>query len=244
MTANRPDSGPAPDPRDDRVREEIAGLVAMADQTHRTAEDRALEVLRTAIDRGLFRTGERLPQDRLAALLGSSRMPVRAALRQLESEGYVTLEPHRGAAVRTITESEIRDLYEIRILVESFALRRAAMGADAADMESLHALAERIDAAEEDADRIGLMDEFYRRLYQTGNTPRVVALVMQLRSEVNRHPSVTGYRKETHRELLDALSMDDPDLSAAWLAAHLRRLARRAAEEGGDAEREPGTDDG
>jgi DNA-binding GntR family transcriptional regulator len=56
----------------------------------------------------------------------------------------------------------------------------------------------------------------------------VVALVMQLRSEVNRHGSTTPYRRETHRELLDALSMDDPDLAAAWLAAHLRRLARRA----------------
>ncbi len=72
------------------------------------------------------------------------------------------------------------------------------------------------------------MDEFYRRLYETGNTARVVALVMQLRSEVNRHGSAVAFRRETHRELLDALEMEDPDLAAAWLTAHLRKLAQRA----------------
>lgn len=234
MTSDRSPTDAAPDPleADDPFREAIAALVAVADETHRTAEDRALDVLRTAIDQGLFRPGERLPQDRLASLLGSSRMPVRAALRQLESEGYVTLEPHRGAVVRTLTESEIRDLFEIRILVESFALKRVAMGAEAADLKNLQALAERIDSAGEDQERIGLMDEFYRRLYRSGNTPRIVALVMQLRSEVNRYSPAPGYRKETHRELLDALSMEDPDLAAAWLAAHLRKLAKRAVRHG------------
>lgn len=209
----------------------IQPLVESAEDRYRTAEDRALYVLRSAIDRGLFRPGERLPQDRLASLIGLSRMPVRSALRQLESEGFVSLEPHRGAVVRSVTESEIRDLYEIRILVESFALKRVAMRADEEDLRRLDDIAKTIDSAPTDEERASLMDEFYRRLYQTGNTARIVALVMQLRSEVNRHGASTPYRKETHRELLDALSMEDPDLAAAWLAAHLRKLAKRAVGE-------------
>lgn len=209
----------------------IQPLVESAEDRYRTAEDRAFYVLRSAIDRGLFRPGERLPQDRLASLIGSSRMPVRSALRQLESEGFVSLEPHRGAVVRSVTESEIRDLYEIRILVESFALKRVAMRAEDEDLRRLDDIAKTIDSAPTDEERTSLMDEFYRRLYQTGNTARIVALVMQLRSEVNRHGASTPYRKETHRELLDALSMDDPDLAAAWLAAHLRKLAKRAVGE-------------
>lgn len=213
------------------LRQAIQPLVESAEERYRTAEDRAFYVLRAAIDRGLFRPGERLPQDRLAALIGSSRMPVRSALRQLESEGFVSLEPHRGAVVRSVTESEIRDLYEIRILVESFALKRVAMRAEDEDLRRLDDIAKTIDSAVSDEERASLMDEFYRRLYQTGNTARIVALVMQLRSEVNRHGASTPYRKETHRELLDALSMDDPDLAAAWLAAHLRKLARRAVGE-------------
>lgn len=208
--------------------EDLAPLIAAAEQRYQTAEARALDVLRTAIERCLFQPGERLPQDHLASLLGLSRMPVRSALRQLEAEGFVNLEPHRGAVVRVVTPSEIQDLYEIRILVESFALRRVAMQASSEDLRSLEALAERIDAAAGEK-RAALMNEFYRRLYQTGNSARVVALVMQLRSEVNRSSTGTSDHTATHRELLDALGVEDPDLAAAWLASHLRKLARQAA---------------
>lgn len=223
------------------IKEAIAVLVADAEDEYRTAEDRALHVLRSAIDQGLFRPGERLPQGRLAALLGSSRMPVRSALRQLEAEGFVTLEPHRGAVVRSISESEIRDLYEIRILVESYALKRVAERAREEDLQPLRALAHRIDSASTFAERVALMDDFYRRLYQTANTPRIVALVMQLRSEVNRYGSTSAHGTETHRELLDALGMEDPELAAAWLAAHLRKLVRSSlAERSGVEQTEPG----
>jgi DNA-binding GntR family transcriptional regulator len=207
---------------------DLRPLVEAAKQRYRTAEDRALDILRTAIERGLFRPGERLPQDHLASLLGLSRMPVRSALRQLEAEGFVSLEPHRGAVVRVVTPSEIQDLYEIRILVESFALRRVAVQASGEDLRRLEALADRIDVATSE-ERAVLMDEFYRRLYQTGNSARIVALVMQLRSEVTRWSSGASDQRATHRELLEALSVDDPDLAAAWLASHLRKLARRAA---------------
>lgn len=213
---------------DEATREAMLPLVEAAEERFRTAEDRALFVIRTAIDRGMFGPGERLPQDRLASLIGSSRMPVRSALRQLESEGFVTLEPHRGAVVRSVGESEIRDLYELRIVVESFALKRVAVRAGPEELRSLDDLAARIDSAETLSDRATLMDEFYRRLYTIGNPARIVALVMQLRSEVNRYGTKRTSGTEPHRELLDALSMDDPDLAAAWLAAHLRRLARRA----------------
>lgn len=213
---------------DGELRAALLPLIDEAEERFRTAEDRALLVLRRAIELRLFAPGQRLPQDTLAALLGFSRMPIRAALRQLESEGFVDHEPHRGAVVRLVPTSEIQDLYEIRILVEAFALRRVAVRADEQDIRRLDELAERIDSATTDRERAALMDEFYRGLYRTGNTARVVALVMQLRSEVNRHVASTPYGKETHRELLDALSMEDPDLAAAWLTAHLRKLAKRA----------------
>jgi DNA-binding GntR family transcriptional regulator len=213
------------------LRTAIDRLVKAAGERYRTAEDQALHVLRSAIEIGLFQPGEWLRQDQLASLIGTSRMPVRAALRQLDSEGLVILEPHRGAMVRVVLEDEIRDLYELRIIVESFAIRRVAHGASEDDLRGLSDLAGRIDGASSDEERTALMDEFYRRLYGFGNSGRVVALVMQLRSEVNRHASTAPYGKDTHRELLDALALDDADLAAAWLAAHLRRLAMWAMAE-------------
>lgn len=242
MNSQSNESVPSIDAHDPSLHASLAPLVEEAEERFRTAEDRALLVLRRAIELGIFSPGQRLPQDTLGALLGFSRMPIRAALRQLESEGFVDHEPHRGAAVRVVPTSEIQDLYEIRILVEAFALRRVAVRADERDLRRLDELAEQIDSASTDRERGALMDEFYRGLYRTGNTARVVALVMQLRSEVNRHVASISHGhhgKETHRELLDALSMDDPDLAAAWLTAHLRRLAKRAAAAAGDAAGEP-----
>ena len=60
-------------------------LVLASKTRFRTAEDRATSVIRDAVIAGLFQPNERLPQDRLAKLLDVSRMPIRAALRQLES---------------------------------------------------------------------------------------------------------------------------------------------------------------
>ncbi len=213
---------------DEAVARALAPIIEAAERLHPTAEGRVAHAIRTAIDRGVLAPGERLQQDRLASLLGVSRMPIRAALRQLESDGYVVLEPHRGAQVRTVSDEELEDLYEIRILVESFAMRRVATEADEGELVALQALAAEIDTTPAGEVRAERMNDFYRRLYATANSRPVVSLVMQLRAQVARHGNPASSQHESHHELLDALAMGDPDLSAAWLAAHLRRLAREA----------------
>jgi Transcriptional regulators len=83
-------------------------------------------VLREAIITGHLRGNEPLPQDEIAAQLRVSHIPVREALRQLESEGLVTYQPNRGATVSALTSEEIREIYEIRVILETAAIRRAA----------------------------------------------------------------------------------------------------------------------
>ena len=83
-------------------------------------------VLREAIITGHLRANEPLPQDEIAAQLRVSHIPVREALRQLESEGLVTYQPNRGATVSALTSEEIREIYEIRVILETAAIRRAA----------------------------------------------------------------------------------------------------------------------
>jgi DNA-binding GntR family transcriptional regulator len=84
-----------------------------------------LDSLRERILRGHFPEGEPLRQDAIAEELGVSRIPVREALRQLESEGLVTFQPHRGAVVSTLSLEEIMELFELRAELESDVLRRA-----------------------------------------------------------------------------------------------------------------------
>jgi|SRR5699024_2539167 len=71
--------------------------------------NRVCRILRKAIIKADFQPGERLIQTELAESIGVSRMPVREALKQLESEGLVILEPHKGAIVRSIQAKDIKE---------------------------------------------------------------------------------------------------------------------------------------
>src|SRR5581483_4287811 len=75
---------------------------------------------------GAYAPGERLVQDELAESLGISRIPLREALRRLEGEGLVVISPNRGAIVRDLAPKDVVDLYDLRLALESLALRRAA----------------------------------------------------------------------------------------------------------------------
>jgi len=205
--------------------------VAEARQRYRTAEDMVTGVLREAIVTGVFSPGERLPQDQLAALLMVSRMPIRAALRQLDSEGLVINIPHRGAKVRELSPVELRELYELRVVVECFALRRSVVAADPADLLELWDLAESCENAEEGDEWILHRCAFYRRLYTIGNGVRVVDTIMALRAEVSRYLLRKRFCPGWHRELLDILAKGDADEAAHFLEDHLMEVLESMEEE-------------
>src|SRR3954467_6624572 len=83
------------------------------------------DAIRERILRGRFPEGRPLRQDKIGIELGVSRIPVREALRQLEAEGLVTFNPHRGAVVSVLSLKEIRELFELRAEIEGDLLRRA-----------------------------------------------------------------------------------------------------------------------
>ncbi len=85
-----------------------------------------VDALREAILTGRYAPGARLVQDDLAAAFGVSRIPLREALRRLEGEGLVVISPNRGAIVRPLAPKDVVDLYDLRLALESLAIRRAA----------------------------------------------------------------------------------------------------------------------
>jgi DNA-binding GntR family transcriptional regulator len=105
-------------------------LAALDDQQQLT--DRVCAALREAITSGRLAPEERIKQERIAAELGVSRTPVREALHLLEREGLVRLVPRRGAIVQGFTAADVRELYELRELLEpaAAALATARAGAD------------------------------------------------------------------------------------------------------------------
>jgi DNA-binding GntR family transcriptional regulator len=83
------------------------------------------DAIRERILRGHYPEGQPLRQDAIGVELGVSRIPVREALRQLEVEGLVTFNPHRGAVVSTLSLKQIRELFELRADIEGDLILRA-----------------------------------------------------------------------------------------------------------------------
>ena len=94
-------------------------------ESGRVLTDWVYRSVREAITEGYFEPGEKLDQDLVADELEVSRTPVREALKALESEGFVEIRPHRGVYIPKLSPQDIRFVYEIRILLETDAVRRA-----------------------------------------------------------------------------------------------------------------------
>src|SRR6266849_3432682 len=90
----------------------------------RTTQELVVEFLREGILSGALRGGARLVQDKIATELNVSRVPVREALLQLEAEGLVRMEAHRGASVVWLALEEIAEIFDIRELLVLDAVRR------------------------------------------------------------------------------------------------------------------------
>jgi DNA-binding GntR family transcriptional regulator len=103
--------------------------------------------LRRAIVLGDLAPGSHLKEPDLAQRFGVSRLPIREAIAQLDREGLVRIEPRRGAFVSGITEQDVRDIYECRLMLELAAIRRTASSIDAAGVATLEALVVEMDVA-------------------------------------------------------------------------------------------------
>jgi DNA-binding GntR family transcriptional regulator len=106
----------------------MAGLAESVRVAPAQIADQVLETLREWIVNGRLASGERLRVREVAALVGTSVMPVREAISRLEESGLVVREPYKGATVRGLTQRELEQAYDVRILLEGDCAR---LGADA-----------------------------------------------------------------------------------------------------------------
>ena len=126
---------------------------------HRTMAEAALERLREAIIMGELTPGTPLRLEDLAGQLGMSISPIREAVRQLEALGLAEHLPHHGAKVMELDVEELRELFSIRLAIETMAVRRAAERFDPADEATARAHLAAYDEARHRADTLGAMRE-------------------------------------------------------------------------------------
>ncbi len=156
----------------------------------RTLSAAIIDRLRQEILRGDHAPESQLRQDALAAAYGVSRIPVREALLQLESEGLVRIEPHRGAVVTPLSRDEVEDVFALRLMLEPRLARSSIPALTEEDLLRLEALDQAFDEAIDkgDAARWGRLNaELHLAMYARANLPRTFSVVANLLQTSERY---------------------------------------------------------
>jgi DNA-binding GntR family transcriptional regulator len=181
--------------------------------------------LREAIGRGEFAPGERLVEMRIAAQFGSSRAPVREALRELEHEGLVQLTPYRSAVVVGVSDEEVHEvLIPIRLTLERYGFVRALSRLGEAERASLDAVVSFMEAAAA-AGRLGPVVDADVRFHEIVLEISALSHTVQIWRSIS--PRIRSYllRYDLHRALDDVVQ-EHRDLLAALVAGDEKELLK------------------
>jgi DNA-binding GntR family transcriptional regulator len=177
---------------------------------HTSAEALAQE-LRREILHGGHAPGAHLRQNDIAARFGVSSTPVREAFALLQADGLVEIDRYRGTVVFRPTARDLRDSYEIRQVLEMFAVAKAIPHLTRAVIAELQALLEEMRAAVDVERWMQLNDHFHLRIYAATNNPRLTAAIAAQHASASMyiymHMTRDGSREEMdtqHLEILDA----------------------------------------
>jgi DNA-binding GntR family transcriptional regulator len=193
----------------------------------------AYEFLKSSVLSGHFNPGERLTEEHLAKKLGVSRTPVREALHKLESEGLIKPLETRGFIVSRDSKDEVEELFELRAILEGYALRMISERISEEDLKQL----DRLVAGAEDALRRKRMEEVFKWNTKFHDTLHGIVVDKKRlhRLLVNIRKYVLRYRMDTlqypdggkravdgHRKILLALKLKDPDLCERMMREHIQ----------------------
>ena len=193
--------------------------------------DFAYGAIREAITDGTLRPGFRLREIALSQQIGVSTTPVREALRRLEREGLVKINPRRGALVRLLDEDEARELYDLRELLEAYALGRAAERTDIDLSRAVELLTAARATIDEPAQiKFNRLDvEFHHALTVLGGNREVAELAkrvhrriqgIRVRSSIQLQGRPARSHAE-HEEIVAAIRRHDPAAAERLIRAHI-----------------------
>lgn len=189
--------------------------------------------LREAIISGQFAEGEPVRQDDVARLFNVSKIPVREALKRLEAEGLVSFQRNKGAVVTVLTEPELAQIFEVRVLLETQIIRLAVPNMTEATFVQAEAICAEF-VHESDAARWSELNwAFHACLYEPAKRPFMMQLIRSIHDKVERylrvqmsiHEGKQGADLE-HREILNACRNGKGDLCAELIERHIIGVCR------------------
>ncbi|MDY0211924.1 MAG: GntR family transcriptional regulator [Desulfuromonadaceae bacterium] len=186
---------------------------------HQTLREKILENIRDAILKGELKPGERVSEPDIAERYGISRTPIREAFRQLESEGYLTVIPRKGAVVAKHTQKDIEEFYSIKSVLEGYAANLAAVKMTPKDVDKLEAINNRLAKLSKTRDVktfFRVHNEFHEYFIRAAGNQRLLELIHQLLQKFEylrvASLSIPGRMEisvQEHKKILEAFRSND-----------------------------------
>jgi DNA-binding GntR family transcriptional regulator len=194
----------------------------------------AFAKLMAAIKAGEFRPGDRLREVDIAERFSLSRTPIREALRRLEAERIIEHSPRIGAVIRTLDQTEVVELYEMRLVLERTAAEMAAKHAMEAEVDALGALNEQIAQAVQDPSRAAAINQqFHLSIYLAARNRFLLESARALNNALLLLGPTTLADEarintvvQQHNQIIGAISRGDIDAAGVAAEAHLQTSLR------------------
>ncbi|MCV7425160.1 GntR family transcriptional regulator [Mycobacterium montefiorense] len=184
--------------------------------------------LRAAIVDGTLAPGTPLRQDAIARHFSVSAIPVREALRQLESEGWAKVEINKGATVAPLSAGEAREIYEIRAALESLAIGLAIPAHTPASLRHAAALCKAASAEQDPSLYVARNEAFHLSLYVPAARPQLLEMIEMLHGRGERYlrlkfglPVHKRSSDREHTALLRAVRQRDVETAQSLVTEHL-----------------------
>lgn len=203
------------------------------------AREKVYDYLKSSILSGHFHPGEKLTEEYLANTIGVSRTPVREALHKLESEGLIKPRQKRGFFVSGDSREEVEELFEIRSILEGYALRMISERISDPILKKLNGFIKKAEKALKNKkidevfkwntrfhDTLHSMVEEKRQLYRLMVDIR--KFVLRYRKDTLRYLDGGKRAVEGHKKIVMALQLKDPDLCERVMREHIREAKEDA----------------
>jgi DNA-binding GntR family transcriptional regulator len=189
---------------------------------HLTLREKIVETVRNAIVNGQIAAGARVAEPELADHFGISRTPIREAFRQLESEGFITVIPRKGAIVASLSAKDISDFYDLKMVLEGYAARCATKVLTEKEMVKMEAVNRQMEvaAAKKDLRKVLVLhNEFHDIFLKACGNEKLHAIVQNMVMQFQRFRLILAMRGKIegsirqHREIIDAFRKRNADMA-------------------------------
>lgn len=200
--------------------------------TYQSLTTQVFQELRERIIEGLYPPGTRLPERELSEDLQVSRIPIREALPRLEAEGYIVTMPRRGAIVRQLTLRDIEELFDLRITLEVFAARQAALRAQTTppgpQLRELVARALEFTEQHSEHEISSVNSAIHEEIVRLAGNDLLGSVMQTIMGRSRWLFRLTTQRDQSeqyreHTELADAIYAGDVELSGAIAYSHIQK---------------------